>query len=299
VALSLRSARGGGTDTGRPIAGALGLTCVERERAAAAQNGSELEWLTSGTGGGDYPLAAFEPELGDAVLLTGFHGDKVWERAVPPSSVLKRGDPSGASIADFRLRVGFLHVPVPFIGACRHSEIHTISNSAEMRPFSVGGDYDRPICRRILEEAGIPRELVGQRKQAIATHFSRNMRLISPETRAAFERDLRDKGVLDEVRRDLFVFQAGRAVFRWVRKAIKIAPVLEWSLGWLRDCLDGQFRARENSRYSNLLFVWALEQVVAGTQRRRRHPMQHEFRGSVSGAMLFVNTCIFQAFLIL
>ena len=45
-------------------------TCIERERAAAARNGSELEWLTSGAGGGDYPLAAFEPELGGAVLLS-------------------------------------------------------------------------------------------------------------------------------------------------------------------------------------------------------------------------------------
>jgi hypothetical protein len=182
--------------------------------------------------------------------------------------MLKRGDPSGTTIADFRLRVGFLHIPVPFIGACRHAEIHTISNSTEMHPFSVGGDYDRPICRRILEEAGIPRELVGQRKQAIATHFSRNMQLISPETRAAFQRDLRDKGVLDEVRRDLLAFQAKRAVFRGVRKAIKVAPVLERPLGWLRDGLDDQFRARENSRYANLLFVWALEQGIAGGQRR-------------------------------
>ena len=262
VALSVRSARGGGADSGRPIVQALGLASIERERMEAARGGSELEWLTSGLGGGDYPLSVFEPELDSAVLLTGFHGDKVWERTMPPNSVLKRNDPSGARIADFRLRVGFLHVPVPFIGALRHAEIHAISNSAEMHPFSMGGDYDRPICRRLLEEAGVPRELVGQRKQAIATHFSRDMRLISPETRAAFERDLREKGLLGEVRRDLLAFQAGRAVFRAVRKAVKVAPVLERPLGWLRDSLEDQYRARENSRYANLLFVWALAQAV-------------------------------------
>ncbi|HZI18531.1 MAG TPA: hypothetical protein VEY09_08030, partial [Pyrinomonadaceae bacterium] len=162
LVLTLKSARGGGADTGAPVAKALGMTCIERERTGSGVRGMEVEWFTPGSGGGDYPLAVFEDELRDAVLLTGFHGDKIWERSVPPNTVLRRDDPSGCTMADFRLRVGFLHVPVPFIGAFRHADIHAISNSAEMRPFSVGGSYDRPICRRILEQAGIPRELVGQ-----------------------------------------------------------------------------------------------------------------------------------------
>jgi hypothetical protein len=271
VVLSLRSARGGDDDSGRRVAGALGLACVERDREAAASDGRELEWLTPGTGGGDYPLSAFEPDLsGGALLLTGGHGDRVWERTTPPSGVLRRGDATGASVADFRRRAGFLHVPVPFIGALRDAEIHAISNSAEMRPYSVGGSYDRPICRRVLEEAGVPRAWVGQRKRAVATHFSRDARLISPETRAAFEHDLRAGGVLRRVRRELLAFRAVRVVFRVVRKAIKIAPPLERPLGWLRDGLEGRFRARENSRYANMLFCWAVERSVATTRQEAR-----------------------------
>ena len=35
-----------------------------------------------------------------------------------------------------------------------------------MQPWSIGGTYDRPIARRIGEEAGVPREAFGQTKLA-------------------------------------------------------------------------------------------------------------------------------------
>jgi hypothetical protein len=35
-----------------------------------------------------------------------------------------------------------------------------------MRPWSIGGNYDRPVPRRIAEEAGVPRQLFGQLKLA-------------------------------------------------------------------------------------------------------------------------------------
>jgi hypothetical protein len=43
-----------------------------------------------------------------------------------------------------------------------------------MRPWSVGGDYDRPIPRRIAEEAGVPRQWFGRVKLAgMYNHFYR------------------------------------------------------------------------------------------------------------------------------
>jgi hypothetical protein len=263
LALTIRSARGGAVDTGRPAAEALGMRCVEREQEGRGLGGREVEFLTPGTGGADSPLAVFEPELGGALLLTGYHGDKVWERTVPPTAVLKRGDPSGASLTDFRLRVGFLHLPVPFVGALKHAEIHAISNAPEMAPYSVGGGYDRPICRRILEEAGVPRELVGQAKHAVAMIYSWSPRQLSPEVRAGLLAFLRERGLLARVRAELAAFQAAAVGFRAIRKATKLAPgLLERPLGGLRDRLDRRFRAYENSSYANLLFVWAVERAL-------------------------------------
>jgi hypothetical protein len=65
---------------------------------------------------------------------------------------------------EFRLRVGFVKVAIPFFGAARAEDIDKISNSGEMEFWRLGNDYDKPIPRRILETAGVPRGLFGVRK---------------------------------------------------------------------------------------------------------------------------------------
>jgi hypothetical protein len=105
------------------------------------------------------------------VLFTGCHGDTMWEKQKVPSDVIKRGDLDGGSLGEYRRRVDFIHLPLPYIGALRHGDVVAISNSAEMMPYSVGGDYDRPIPRRILEEAGVPRAAFGQAKKATTISF--------------------------------------------------------------------------------------------------------------------------------
>jgi hypothetical protein len=83
-----------------------------------------------------------------------------------------RGNASGSSLEEFRKRVGFINLPVPFIGCVNHFSIHKISNSSEMSKWATFDKYyDRPIPRRILEEAGVPGHLFGQKKIAISTHF--------------------------------------------------------------------------------------------------------------------------------
>lgn len=267
LALTVADARGGADDTGRPVAEALGLECVERGRAGRdATGGAEAEFLAVGTGGGDSPMAVFEDLLAGGLLLTGHFGDSVWERTTRPKPRpdYQRASPSGASLANFRLRVGFIHLPVPFIGARRHADLHAISNAEGMRPWSVGGGYDRPICRRLLEEAGVPRQLVGRNsKQAVATWFSWSPGHLSPEVRAPFEAFLRERGIpYWRVRAGLAAFHAGALAFRVLRKSPKLLPALERPLGGLRDRLDPSFRASENSRYANLLFVWALGHML-------------------------------------
>ena len=171
TAVTLSEGRSGRGDSGRPVAEALGLDVHEAERSAMAgldDAATAAEFIATGMGGEDLPLAAFESVVPGNVLLTGFHGDKVWDGAIPPNDALIRGDVSGSSLTEFRLRTGFVHLPVPFIGALGHADITRITHAEEMRPFSVGGSYDRPIPRRIAEEAGVPRELFGQRKEMVS-----------------------------------------------------------------------------------------------------------------------------------
>jgi len=108
-------------------------------------------------------------ELPRTLFFTGMQGDAVWDVKTPPSRELPRdGFSVGSSLGEFRLRTGFVHVPVPFFGAVRQPEIGALSQSPEMRPWSIGGTYDRPIPRRIVEEKGVPRESFGRVKKGSA-----------------------------------------------------------------------------------------------------------------------------------
>ena len=70
-----------------------------------------------------------------------------------------------------RLDAGYVQVAVPFIGGRRRADIVHITESAEMDPWRLGTDYDRPIPRRLAEEAGVPRALFGQKKVASIVMF--------------------------------------------------------------------------------------------------------------------------------
>lgn len=163
-------------DSGAPIGDCLGLTVCEfhRDQYLKSVDYPEVEFLASGTGGNDVILADAEPKLANSLFFTGFQGD-VWERnnkKVADDGDMIRSDTSGSSLLEFRLRVGFIHLPIPCIIATRHTIISDISNSPEMKPWSIGGAYDRPIPRRIIEDAGVPREMFGQEKKAVGQPFN-------------------------------------------------------------------------------------------------------------------------------
>lgn len=159
---------------GAEIAERIGLAARIVDRHAWRRRGGcpEAEFLAVGCGGSDVVLGGAEPLLPGRLLVVGFHGDGVWKRRRSTAPDIVRGDSSGASLTEFRLRAGYLQLCVPFIGCTRLASINAITRSRAMRPWSVGGSYDRPIPRRIIEEAGVPRELFGREKKAISHQFS-------------------------------------------------------------------------------------------------------------------------------
>ena len=181
-AVTVRTAHGGEVDSGRSVGEALGLQVHEVSRPDAVEGSfaQVAEFLGSGMGGEDYCYLGFAPLLEGRILLTGFHGDKIWEMRVRPNAVLSRGDISGSSLQEFRLRRNFLHIPIPLIAATRHADIAAISRSPEMAPYQLLNDYDRPIPRRLLEESGVARALFGQRKKAASILLFEDPHLLGP-----------------------------------------------------------------------------------------------------------------------
>jgi hypothetical protein len=184
-AVTITRAQYGDHDDGTAIAERLGLKV---KTFAPAKIGGEnrqfvADMFATGTQAGELVYEPLRGFLSRRLLVTGFHGDKIWDRNGVATSIIKRGDISGCSLAEFRLSESFIHLPVPFIGARRHSEIKKIANSDEMRPYSVGGPYDRPVARRIVEEAGIERSLFGQKKKAVTILSYINKKLLRKEFR--------------------------------------------------------------------------------------------------------------------
>jgi len=178
--ITLTTSRGGEPDSGRPVADALGMDCVEVERTAsrieddrtsfvdaADLGGSDQDLFVASTfSAGDLIYRPFAPTIRGSVLLVGHIGDAVWSAGCKSGPEVRRLDNAGAGFDEFRRHVGFVQLPAPFIGA-QHSEvIEAITASDEMRPYSVESTYDRPIPRRIAEEAGVPRSAFGQHKRA-------------------------------------------------------------------------------------------------------------------------------------
>ena len=168
-AVGFDRARSGEDDSGEPIARALGVRFHAVDSSAwRAEPNVVSSFLAGGAGNGaDVIFHGAASLLRGTVLLTGFHGDKMWDRLtthLEPDIV--RGDASGSDLSEYRLEAGFVNCPVPFWGVRQIKDVVGLSNAPELDPWDVGRPYSRPICRRIVEEAGVPREMFGVRKRA-------------------------------------------------------------------------------------------------------------------------------------
>jgi hypothetical protein len=169
-------------DSGEPLARCLGMEPVVVAREAWTQAElPETTFIAADAHGGDVFFKGAEHVLRGKVLLTGYHGDKVWAKSAPHvDDNIYRGDQSGLSLTEYRLTVGAIHCPASFWGVRQIADLHRISNSPEMAPWDVPGDYSRPICRRIVEGAGVPRELFGQKKRATWVFLQHKPKFLSP-----------------------------------------------------------------------------------------------------------------------
>jgi len=254
-----RSTRGE-PDSGAAIAAALGIRLsVVPHDAWRVTALPEIPFVASDAKGEDVYFKGAEAALAGRVLLTGFHGDLVWGRGFTPRGFdIVRGDQSGLSLSEYRLGVGFLHCPVPFLGVRQIAETQRISRSREMTPWDVDAGYSRPICRRILETAGVPREAFGMRKQTASVLFFERGDFLSPPSLADFhswlERHMPGAG---EAAPGLWQAPA-RAAGRLLDEAARLSPHRLRLLQSLGTRIGARGRREPLFRY---LFPWALERA--------------------------------------
>lgn len=264
-------------DSGKTIGELLGIRMIECDRDTYLERTDrpEIEFLASGTGGDLVIMSGIEGILERRILLTGDHGDTVWDKDSPRvSTEIKRGDP-GAALTDFRGRVGFLIFPIPFIGAVNHPQIDGISNSAEMRPWSLARDYyDRPIARRMAEDCGIPRETIGQSKQAVAQTFHPTTGEHEPLETMLSSPALQDFWVFYEALPASAKWR-GERVSRLLRGALWLNLRLNWRIKRFGELLGVDVkpwicipeRYRLTPAPNDFTFHWAIGEMIERYQR--------------------------------
>lgn len=256
-------------DDGSVIAERLGMgtTAYDRENPAHRTPMSEAEFYPDPFAcSTDRALLSMEGQLAGSVYLSGRHGEHFWNtdplRAFPDFRELRSVSIPGTTIGEFRLRAGFIHFPVPYVGGVHAPALYRISHSREMAPWRLSDGYDRPIARRLIETSGIPRGLFGEHKMG-GTEAASASRRLGPESEADFMAWFNDRvpariqrRLVESRRSDIAFCMKGEmgAIEKWLRTRhglAGLAPLL----------LPDRLHHRWGSRYL-YAFHWGLEMMM-------------------------------------
>jgi hypothetical protein len=244
------------SDSGMEIAKYLDIECTPYQHTPAAYKNEESVWGLVGRPAG-LNLTIFDFPGPLCAFFTGYRGDSVWAPAI-----LNRPDPfwtfsvDGLALCEFRLTQGLFHCVVPFWGAQKINQIQEINFQKDMEPWKLNRDYDRPIPRRIMEEAGVPRHLFGNRKEATSAECFFQWPF-TPEGKSSFATFLKDRGL----------YAPSNPTIWALRKIVHLDHLVYVNLthkfGWHRKGLRFVFKLKGQK----LLFHWGNHAMKEKYQR--------------------------------
>jgi hypothetical protein len=264
--------RKGSDDCGDDIARAMDVNLIKVSREAwKLSKLSEIPFIAAESRGEDVIFSGIPDSLlRNRIFLTGYYGDKVWNKYSNEqqfSDELIRGDIAGLSLTEYRLWKGFIHVPVPFIGARQIKDINKVSNLDEMKKWNVSKPYNRPICRRIVEDLGVPRNAFGQKKCRATVQLSHIWTFITENSQKEFYSWLSCQKHIFRQKRKLFPDKNIRFVINTYKRILIKGINL---LARISNGLSFDMRKFKSSEaYINLmydywfdfLYPWAVEQA--------------------------------------
>ena len=232
-----------GSDSGQKIAAFLGMKCQCCDRTAHTFPHEEAFWAASGWSN-LLNWTLFPYPSGVSLFFQGNYGDAIWDRKpLPKPFTMDIWD--DLAMGEFRLIMGMLQCPVPFWGMRHASEINKITFLEEMQPWTLGGKYDRPIPRRLVEEAGIPRGDFAVFKKD-TSHETGFRWPYSADSHAKFSNYLRARGF----------YAPGRATVMLLRRLSLLERLLHHNI-FRKLGLRKRFRPWTKLNGTRLLFQWA------------------------------------------
>ena len=276
-------------DDGGEICKSLGLRCIQLNRRAFVEE-FEQEYLyyCALYHNQDANLLEMNKHISKGtVLLTG-HGGSIWytkdsgDRELRKDwldSELSRSDPGGLGMAELRLVVGFIHLPLPYIGARRPWDIVNITESSEMDPWRLGQVYDRPIARRIAEEAGVPRQLFGRSKKGSVVIFPNPPVPYGKALRLEFFQYLVDEKIMTRASIQLWPF------VRWVNAILTVKSPRRFALVYYAERVISKLTGRKFHfkfmwpRFNGTLFCFCVNRTARTYAEHIARMKQHELSG--------------------
>lgn len=252
-------------DDGTEVAKALGYKTIHRVDSKEYKKNDkylEAEALASGESGATF--IAFEDLFKGKLLIIGSRGDSVYERLHENENNdldFHAGNHlSQASLVvnENMLKNNSITISIPLIGGDRWIDLKHISNSSEMTAYSICEHYDRPVARRLLEEAGVEREMFGRRKFGAGISYS-----LDTFGRIRQKMSSKSFAALDEYKKYYpkhFISDLGYKIkFYWINRSVYI--------NYLCNRMHVKYRAKGNDErigmmanpHSTMMLCWGVD----------------------------------------
>ncbi len=258
-------------DCGTEVAKAIGYTNIIEVDANEYLNRMDLveaEYICSGELGAQISFSSFDKFIRGNICFTGERGDSIWGRSSEKcNNELSFIDMlSHLEGCERRLWLNCISVPMPLFGATSWTSIYDISNSDEMKPWSLSNNYDRPIPRRIVEESGVDRNQFGITKHGAGFVYkfdwlSRILNRMSPTTAADFKTYVKNNKKRNYIQVLGFFWKLRGTYLRRLNIKIKTLSVKEYS-------------AIANPMAARYLIPWAGEHML----RRYKEILERQTR---------------------
>ena len=250
-------------DSGEDIAKLLGFKKIICGNGSDYLNNSDLWEAESASNGDVGSLVAFntfENYYKNSILVMGLEGDCIWNIHEEGNNEL---DLLHLSLSanynpEHYLRTNTIQLNVPLIGGDNWPSISVISNSQEMKPFSVGGNYDRPIPRRVVEEAGIPRNLFGVSKRGagFSMHFDTLKRAKKKMSKVSYSSLMEFR---KSIKRNKYLL-----IKKWIIFIYNMLPVY---INYLFSKFHINFAVKTKQNYmsspfASLLILWGMDVMI-------------------------------------
>lgn len=155
------------------------------------KNCKDAEYFVNGDVGVYLQFSAFEDDFAGHIVSIGTSGSYIWDKEgdVNPESKRSGYDfyTANLSFSENALIKGYVILPLPLYASTAVQSIQKVSNLPEMEPWTLHTEYDRPICRRILETAGVDGKLFGHKKYGAGFAMSKNFTLSQIKPKMSIE----------------------------------------------------------------------------------------------------------------